>query len=83
LATLVAITLTGMRMRIQAELDTFFCHLIQQVQLIHEVCKQALAQTQAKLSLTAHADADLPDNKCIHHAYAHTALKPLLRQRDR
>ena len=33
---------------------------------------------QALVSITAHADADLPDNKRINHAYAHTALKPLM-----
>ncbi len=33
---------------------------------------------QAPVSTTAHADADLPENKRINHAYAHTALKPLL-----
>lgn len=53
LATLVAIMLTGMRMSIQAELDTFFGHLIQQAQLVREVSEQAFAQARAKLSLTA------------------------------
>jgi hypothetical protein len=53
LATLVAIMLTGMRMSIQAELDTFFAHLIQQAQLVHEVSEQAFSQARAKLSLTA------------------------------
>lgn len=43
LATLVAIILTGMRMSIQAELDTFFAHLRQQAQLMHEVSEQAFA----------------------------------------
>jgi len=33
---------------------------------------------QALVSLTAHAEADLPDDQRINHAYAHTALKPLL-----
>ncbi len=33
---------------------------------------------QALVALTAHADADLPDNRRVNHAYAHTALKPLL-----
>jgi hypothetical protein len=33
---------------------------------------------QALVSITAHADADLPENKRINHAYAHTALKPLM-----
>ena len=53
LATLVAIMLTGMRMSIQAELDTFFAHLRQQAQLVHEVSEQAFAQARAKLSLSA------------------------------
>lgn len=33
---------------------------------------------QALVALTARADADLPANKRINHAYAHTALKPLM-----
>ena len=33
---------------------------------------------QALVALTAHADADLPANRRINHAYAHTALKPLM-----
>src|SRR5476649_1768677 len=33
---------------------------------------------QALVALTAHADANLPDNQRVNHAYAHTALKPLL-----
>lgn len=33
---------------------------------------------QALVALTAHADADLPDSERINHAYAHTALKPLM-----
>ena len=45
--------LTGMRMSIQAELDTFFAHLRQQAQLVHEVSEQAFSQARAKLSLTA------------------------------
>ncbi|PIL38013.1 IS4 family transposase [Massilia psychrophila] len=55
LATLVTLMLTGMRMRmsVQAELDTFFGHLRQQAQLVHEVSEQAFAQARAKLSLTA------------------------------
>lgn len=44
--------LTGMRMSIQAELDTFFAHLRQQAQLVHEVSEQAFSQARAKLSLT-------------------------------
>lgn len=49
LATLVAVMLTGMRMSIQAELDTFFAHLRQQAQLVHEVSEQAFAQARSKL----------------------------------
>lgn len=33
---------------------------------------------QALTSLTAHADAGLPDSERINHAYAYTAIKPLL-----
>lgn len=33
---------------------------------------------QALTALTAHKQADLPDHQCINHAYAHTAMKPLL-----
>ena len=47
LATLVAVMLTGMRMSIQAELDTFFAHLRQQAQLVHEVSEQAFSQCNA------------------------------------
>jgi hypothetical protein len=53
LATLIAIMLTGMRMSVQAELDTFFAHLRLQAQLVHEVSEQAFAQARAKLSLIA------------------------------
>jgi hypothetical protein len=53
LATLVAVMLTGMRMSIQAELDTFFAHLRQQAQLAHHVSEQAFSQARAKLSLSA------------------------------
>jgi len=53
LATLVAIMLTGMRMSVQAELDTFFAHLRLQAQLLHEVSEQAFAQARAKLSQAA------------------------------
>jgi len=53
LATLVAIMLTGMRMSVQAEMDTFFAHLRLQAQLVHEVSEQAFAQARAKLSLVA------------------------------
>jgi hypothetical protein len=53
LATLVAVMLTGMRMSVQSELDTFFAHLRQQAQLIHVVSEQAFSQARAKLSLIA------------------------------
>lgn len=53
LPVLVSIMLSGMRMSIQAELDTFFAHLRQQAQLVHEVSEQAFSQARAKLSLTA------------------------------
>src|SRR5471032_195932 len=53
LPTLVAIMLTGMRMSMQAELDTFFAHLLQQAQLVREVSEQAFAQARAKLSPSA------------------------------
>lgn len=53
LATLVAVMLTGMRMSIQAELDTFFAHLRQQAQLVRAVSEQAFSQARAKLSLSA------------------------------
>lgn len=45
--------LTGMRMSVLAELDTFFSHLRQQAQLVHEVSEQAFAQARAKLSSAA------------------------------
>nr|WP_223164782.1 hypothetical protein [Massilia mucilaginosa] len=50
---LVALMLSGMRMSIQAELDTFFGHLAGQAQLLRVVSEQAFAQARAKLSLTA------------------------------
>jgi hypothetical protein len=53
LATLMALLLSGMRMSVQAELDTFFAHLIQSAQLLRHVSEQAFAQARAKLSLTA------------------------------
>lgn len=53
LEKLIAILLSGMRMSIQAELDTFFAHLRQQAQLVHVVSEQAFAQARSKLSLTA------------------------------
>lgn len=53
LPALVALLLTGMRMSVQAELDTFFAHLVQQAQLLRHVSEQAFAQARAKLSLTA------------------------------
>jgi hypothetical protein len=52
-ATQVAIMLMGMRMSIQAKLDTFFAHLRQQAQLVYRVSGQAFAQARAKLSLAA------------------------------
>ena len=33
---------------------------------------------QAHVALTAHADAGLTDSKRFNHAYAHTALKPMM-----
>nr|WP_308605778.1 transposase [Massilia sp. DJPM01] len=33
---------------------------------------------QAIVALTAHADADRPESTRVNHAYAHTALKPLM-----
>lgn len=33
---------------------------------------------QALTAFTAHADGDLPVSERVNHAYAHTALKPLL-----
>ena len=53
LPSLVALMLSGMRMSIQAELDTFFGHLAGQAQLLRMVSEQAFAQARAKLSLTA------------------------------
>lgn len=53
LPALMAVMLTGMRMSVQAELDTFFAHLVQQAQLLRHVSEQAFAQARAKLSLTA------------------------------
>lgn len=52
LPSLVALMLTGMRMGVQAELDTFFAHLAGQAQLLRTVSEQAFAQARAKLSLT-------------------------------
>ena len=50
LPALVALLLSGMRKGIQAELDEFFAHLLQQAQLIRQVSEQAFAQARAKLS---------------------------------
>lgn len=50
LPTLVATMLCGMRMSVQAELDTFFAHLKQQAALVRHVSEQAFAQARAKLS---------------------------------
>ena len=53
LASLVALLLSGMRMSVQAELDSFFGHLQQQAQLLRHVSAQAFAQARAKLSRSA------------------------------
>jgi len=53
LPSLVALMLSGMRMSVQAELDTFFAHLAGPAQLLRTVSEQAFAQARAKLSLTA------------------------------
>ena len=53
LPSLVALMLTGMRMSIQAELDTFFGRLAGKAELLRMVSEQAFAQARAKLSLTA------------------------------
>lgn len=45
--------LSGMRMSVQAELDTFFGHLAGRAQLLRTVSEQAFAQARAKLSLSA------------------------------
>jgi len=45
----------------------------------HDVAAKIVCDNlQALVALTAHADADLPDSKRVNHAYAHTALKPLM-----
>lgn len=49
---LVGIMLSGMRMGVQAELDTFFAHLHKPAQLVHEVYELAFSQARSKLSLT-------------------------------
>ena len=53
LTPLMALLLSGMRMSVQAELDTFFTQLMQSAQLLRHVSEQAFAQTRAKLALTA------------------------------
>lgn len=53
LPSLVAVMLTGMRKSVQAELDEFSAHLLQQAQLVRHVSEQAFAQARAKLSDTA------------------------------
>ena len=53
LSSLIAVLLTGMRMSVQAELDTFFAHLRQQAQLMRHVSAQAFAQARAKVEMTA------------------------------
>lgn len=53
LHVLVAFMLTGLRMSVQAELDQFFAHLMQQAQLMRVVTEQAFAQARVKLALDA------------------------------
>lgn len=53
LHALVALPLTGMRMSIQSELDSFFAHLHQRAQFMHVVSRPAFAKARAELSLTA------------------------------
>jgi hypothetical protein len=53
LPSLVALMLSGMRMSVQAELDTFFGHLAGRAQLLRTVSEQAFAQARAKLFLSA------------------------------
>ena len=52
--------------------------LSQQAVVQDVVAKIVCDNLQALVSMTAHADADLPENRRINHAYAHTALKPLM-----
>lgn len=52
--------------------------LSQQAVLQDVAAKIVCDNLQALVSITAHADADSPENKRINHAYAHTALKPLM-----
>ncbi|GGE85485.1 hypothetical protein [Massilia psychrophila] len=47
--------------------------------LVQDVAAKILRDNLRSLvSMTAHADADLSKNIRINHAYAHTALKPLM-----
>ena len=47
--------------------------------MVQDVSAKILCDNlQTLVSMTAHADADLPEDRRINHAYAHTALKPLL-----
>jgi hypothetical protein len=52
--------------------------LPQQAVLQDVAAKIVCDNPQALVALTAQADADLPANERINHAYAHTALKPLM-----
>ena len=49
----MALMLSGIRMSVQAELDTFFGHLAGRAQWLRTVTEQAFAQARAKLSLSA------------------------------
>ena len=52
---------------------------LSQQAVVQDVAAKILCDNlQALVSITAHADADLPENQRISHAYAHTALKPLM-----
>ena len=53
LPALVAVLLSGLRKSVQTELDEFFAHLQQQVQLARQVTEQAFAQARVKLAATA------------------------------
>src|SRR5476649_442840 len=64
LPTLVAIMLTGMRLSMQAELDTFFAHLRQQAQLVREVSEQAFPQPRFQASTTGSSRAPKRTGLC-------------------
>ena len=52
---------------------------LSQQAVVQDVAAKIVCENlQALVSITAHADADLPENKRINHAYAHSALKPLM-----